>query len=74
MSKNPVTNISYVLPNTLNSYNVSTSKFELDPELEHTVPQTLKINSLSLSEINVNKLSRYVFPSRDFGPTSAGQI
>ena len=73
MSK-PVTNISYVLPNILNNYDVNYSKFELEPDLEHTVPQTLKINSLSLSEINVNKLSRYVFPRRDFGPTSAGQV
>ena len=38
------------------------------------MPQTLSINSLSLSEIQINKLSRYVFPKEDFGPTSDGQI
>ena len=70
----PVTNVSYVHRNILNNNDENHSKFELEPDLEQTVPQTLHINSLSLSEINVNKLSRYVFPRRDFGPTIDGQV
>ena len=73
MSKHPVTN-NYVLPNTLNSLNVSSNNFELVSEVGDTVPQTLQINKLSLQEIKVNKLSRYVFPNKDYGPTSAGKI
>ena len=64
-----VANVSYVHPNTLNDNDANHSKFELDPNLELTIPQTLNINSLSLYEIQINKLSRFVFPKKDFGPT-----
>ena len=70
MSKHIVTN-NYVPPNSIH---VSSDNFELVSEVRESVPQTLQIHKLSLQEIPVNKLSRYVFPNKDNGPTSAGKI
>ena len=56
------------------SINAISHDFEPVSGVKESVPQTLEIHKLSLQEIPVNKLSRYIFPRVDNGPTSAGKM
>ena len=39
----------------------------------NSIPKTIEINKLTLTEVPIFKLSRYIFPQVDTGPTRAGQ-
>ena len=69
--RNHIVTNNHVPPDSLNAIS---NNFELVSEVRESVPQALQIHKLSLQEIPVNKLSRYVFPNKDNGPTSAGKI
>ena len=56
------------------SINAISHNFEPVSGVRESVPQTLQIHKLSLQEIPVYKLSRYIFPNVDNGPTSAGKM
>ena len=40
----------------------------------NSIPNTIEIHKLTLKEVPIFKLSRYIFPQFDKGPTPAGQI
>ena len=56
------------------SINANSHNFEPVSDIIKSVPHTLHIHKLTLKEVPICKLSRYIFPKFDDGPTSAGKM
>ena len=54
--------------------NANSHNFEPVSDKSKSVPNTLEIHKLTLKEVPIFKLSRYIFPQFDNGPTSAGKM
>ena len=72
--------MSAVLPNdyahpVINANHLPNEYVNINEPVSYTnsIPNTIEINKVKLTEVPIFKLSRYIFPQFDAGPTSAGK-